>query len=207
MRLRNLCAMKWAAMAGLAMAFCPDAVGNTIYTYTGNPFESEFIAGTAFDDQDFIIVSLTLSSPLPANQPLSVQIDDVVAFQIEVVNSEGMALGSSTDYTILALETNANGAITDWMVDSPEDYQVSLTYLETESYGYPVDSQDYAGMFDSGGDPVAHGYNQQERGTWTSESSAPEPSGFLLMVAGGGALALLRRRIRRGNARLEVSRA
>jgi hypothetical protein len=204
--------MKWAAIVGLAMAFGPGAVGNTVYTYEyeGSLFQSQYIAGPVYNTQEGIIVSLSLSSPLPVNHPLDDEIDDVLAFQIDLVDyGESKIVYSTDDYTILALETDFEGEITAWMIDSPEDYQVSLTYLSTSSYGDPVDSQDYAGMFDSGGDPVAHGYNLNEPGTWTSltESSAPEPSGFLLMVAGVGALALLRRRIRRGNARLEVSRA
>jgi hypothetical protein len=190
-----------AGLVLLGLVPARTARADVTYTYTGNDLDS--YAGVPPCTDCSIDGSITLSSPLPANQSLSeVPADDVVAFDFYISPADCMSGGPSTAcpnwsnsngayvYEIY-FGTNSSGQITTWDV---EFYSPSQTYP-----GVWTNSGGLGGPIDDYFTGVTASYNNNP-GTWVT----PEPSSLLLFGTGIaliGMAMLVRRRMRVARAR------
>jgi large repetitive protein len=200
---------KWAAVASLALALGPWAEANTTYTYTGNPF-NQFVNPTTgpnpYNTSDFIQVTFTTVSPLPPSQPFPYFPSDVVSIQmtdggngpsVDPMGTVGCS-ASSTVCTGIAVATDANGAITQWVIFSATCPNSGCITTPTSGFqsvfgtenvaavgvasgGVGLDFAARCGTTSTGCDPttttgallVAAGFNLTSPGTW---SKATQPT-------------------------------
>jgi hypothetical protein len=194
MRRRNLKGAKWAVMAGTALALGPCAAANTVYTYQGNPFN--MFIGTTYNSSDFVDVMLTLAAPLPANLPLGALTSGVVSLQM----TDGGA-GPSVDplgtVNAIIVSTDANGGISQWNILSLSQANGLSTLFGTSNDPNATqatgDLSTVTTLTSLAPSIVEAGLNTNHPGVWSVTTSVPEPSGYLLTLAGLAALTLLRK--------------
>ena len=143
---------------------------------------------------DFITVSLTFASPLPANLNLETSNnggDALLSWTISDQNttlSEGA--GNYLDFAYFG--TDASGKITGWAISALTNSTCNSNCWELGTYetaGGTAESNNDASDFfpDGDGGPDISAYNVYDSGTWTAASGAPEPATFGL---GGLGLAI-----------------
>jgi hypothetical protein len=162
-------------------------MADTVYTYTGNPYQ---VASYSYTTSDFISGSFTVATSLAPN------LSDYAVAPIASDFSDGVESSASLD---IHVSTDASGDIVQWilifdtatfggaMVESVFD--PSSVYGEDSATSVAIDQ--------------AIAYNYDEPGAWaestTDQTAAPEPASLFLVAAGLLAAAGLGRR-RSGNA-------
>jgi sugar lactone lactonase YvrE len=163
--------MTTGALAKLMLTFSvlvlPVRAASTIYTYTGNAF-NQFFGSSGDTTANFMTVSITLASPLPASfggvvTPTAWSISDGT----NTISSSSLGV----IYTLFDFTTNSGGAIVSWQVS-----------VDTNSVG--LGSTNPAGIYDDGVENVTiyDGYanrtvngvdasNGTVPGTWTVQSA------------------------------------
>ena len=162
------------AFAILAIGFLPLANADTIYTYTGNMFDS-FKGDFECPPVCRITGSFTVAQPLPANlsfvtiSPKFFSVSDGVV-TLTPANSHPLI------FQPFMLATDATGAITTWDVRITGKQALVKESLSTVNF--PGFSEDEVGI------PVG-ALNTNNPGVWSAvTTNTPEPSCLLLLCTG-----------------------
>ena len=180
----------------MASAGAPVASGSATYTYTGQDFT--FIAGGAGSDyttSDFVSGSFTVSTALADSLPLeNIQSDPGFAFSF----SDGTQTFTNLVHppgVLFQIQTDANGNVEYWNIEI--GYISNNPEIFTAYYTDPPEPSNV--NEDSGQNSTGAGIETDlPPGSWvTSNSSAPEPSSFALLLTGLlGAALIARKRVR-----------
>lgn len=157
-------------------AGCTFADPFTTYNYTGNAFTN---VNGPYTTSDFVTLSVTLTSPLPTNSPLTWYRDcpstsPVCSFSW--VGSDGYIEEIDGSSSAVVYFATANGAITAWDVEFADSD-------EGEGIGTVSGNEDYGKCQSSDCRPMGFGTGPAN-GTWTGYVVAPEPSTLATMGLG-----------------------
>jgi hypothetical protein len=176
----------------MVILFAPVALGGPVitYTYTGNDFT--FNVGGPYNTTDHVTGFFTYPT-LGDNfsggiDPTSYTFADGV--QTYDMNNSGIAL--------FDVQTNAAGEITGWYIDlaSGADNYI-WTYDDLSQTPWAQDGAQLENAPSNGGGAV-----NNDPGSWTASSTAPEPSAVVLMPTALLAIAFVaRKRVSRCNPR------
>jgi hypothetical protein len=169
------------------VASCPAASADTVYTYTGNPFD-RFSAGAACPPLCSISGSFTLAEPLPDNLPFFTLVSPLSFSFTDGSTTITQANQSSTAF---ALGTDSQGNIGAWEVEVNSGSSPA-NFLELSTGNFRGDSEDSTCK----GLPctIDLAFILDTAGKWTS-TSVPEPSSLLLFGPGFlGLVAFCRRK-------------
>jgi len=182
------------AALGTALFMCvTNARADVVYTYTGNDFTT---AGSPYTTSDYVSISVTFSSALPADlnpsQPESV-ISDIVSLTISDGQQTFTYSPPNSAINSFEVSTNASGLPIYWVIgiEGP-NYPTQFSTIDTaycpSPYCNSVGTED-SGFINSSSE---YAFNLNDQGTWAEEavSSTPLPAGLPLFVSGVGVLGL-----------------
>lgn len=185
----------WMLMAGMCLGWCRVAAADTVYTYTGHPFDTfTYKQGGVFTSSDSVSGSFTVASPLAPNTvyapvpPVTYSFSD--GYQtFTPANSFFYPGGPFPGFTVT---TDATGAIVLWNIRVETEPKESL-FDELRTEGYVLGSgQDYANYDPNPGyDPGFQDLSAAQTdtvGAWsgpeTTGTATPEPAGWVLLGTG-----------------------
>jgi hypothetical protein len=169
----------------LATLVPASASADTVYTYTGSPFDE---VSQPFTTSDHVAISITQTSPLAANLSVLTPDSDWTSVSVSVgIFSFDYTNSTLGPFTAIAFGTDSSGTITSWNIEADiPSLAVSSTPL-MDSAELTTGAAIYSG--EVLGDP----------GLWTAPTSTaptPEPSSIALFASGAlGLIAMFRRRL------------
>jgi hypothetical protein len=181
-----------AAYSLFAIGPGQSAWADTLYTYTGNQFQS-WTGGTCLGQCSLTVV--LYSNPLPSNFSASNPVDSIRLDLGRILITDGdltlTAQNAGADF-LAVCSTDSQGLPTAWdiWIDLVPQNSIGLETANACDFGYP-----FAGAFDHAerGDFDSITYraaNNDEPGHW----SVPEPSGMILLATGLAAVLGMGRR-------------
>ncbi len=181
----------------LAALLTTSAWADTVYTYTGNPFnlgnEPDNTVAPPFTTSDSVSGWFTVATPFGLNMALA-QVNSISYSFTDGLNT--ITTGKATTFFDFEIGTDATGAINVWDVDLGD---AAFNYVGTDFGPASGGNLDLGIWVDN---PFASvGENEEDPGTWTVSSTdptpaaTPEPSSIALLGTGALGLAgMLRRR-------------
>jgi hypothetical protein len=164
------------AFSVLAIGLAPPANADTVYTYTGNVFDS-FKGNFECPPECRIMGSFTLAQPLPPNltfvtiSPKSFSFTDGMV-TLTPANSFHFIHQPFGDFS-----TDATGAITTWAIEIDGKQPLGFPFLITRNLGLAADE---TGLLLKVG-----ASNTNNPGMWSAiTTNTPEPSCLLLLCTG-----------------------
>jgi hypothetical protein len=157
----------------LVVALCPGARADTVYTYTGNPFD-QFSAGAACPPLCSISVSFTLAEPLPDNLPFLTLVSPL---SFSFTDGSTTITQANQSFMAFGLGTDSQGNIGAWEVEvSSGSSPANFLELSTSSFKGDSDDSTCKGL------PCTIDFASivDNPGKWTSSTTVPEPSSLLL---------------------------
>ena len=164
------------AFSLVAIFLAPSASADTIYTYTGNAFDS-FPGNFACPPVCKITGSFTLAQPLPPNLSFVTIFPKFFSFADGAVTLTPNNSFPFIFQPFMEFSTDATGAITEWAIRITGDPFLGFPRLFSSNVG---------GV---GGDATVRfltleAGNTNNPGVWSETTTIPEPSCFLLLLAG-----------------------
>jgi len=177
--------------------------GSVVYTYNGNALDTEYASWSIL--YDFIGSVITIDFTLPEGTVLADYLNmDLVSSGVAVTISDIKNSFSATSAVISSLDAWSNPLAWDIRGHSTQvggnfslNWDLSSVSSATSVTDRTQIFEPWWGATGSGAD-VAYRYNTNSPGVWSHVPPevvpVPEPSAFLLLGAGLGGIALLRRR-------------
>jgi hypothetical protein len=177
----------------IGAAFSQPTFADTVYTYTGNPF-NEF-EGLTCPLDCAISGSFTVASPLPDN--LALGLIATLAFSFTdgniTINKSSVFIGSGG----VEVGTNSSGDVTSWIIS----FTVFPSFNFLQTTNQPGAAFDRVIVHSTGGIEFPRAANVSDPGVWTSTVAAPEPTSIGLMLLGIGLVFAMRKRTDAGLSR------
>jgi len=167
-----------------AMAVGPSAVGNTIYTYTGNAFTT-FNGIDSCPPECKITATFVLSQPLADN--LSFEFVDPLSYSLTdgniVLDETNSSVFNTLDFNVW---TDSVGHLTGWFLNvagnSGTPYQLDTTYQTEFPFIINTDETQTLSCSNSSCTDIGYASNYQDPATWSVSTATPEPSSVFLVV-------------------------